>query len=114
MKYLFWLSVLVVQASCQNKTADPSPSTSGPYFPKVKTIIAANCLTCHSSTGSWTGRPTVFDTDAEIVAAAHAIKAAVADPVTITNHRMPQGGSLSQTDINTIVAWYNAGGLATN
>jgi uncharacterized membrane protein len=99
--------------SCKN-SQEPTPSTSGPYFAKVKTIISSNCLSCHLSTGSWSGRPTAFDTDAQIVAAAQAIKASVADPVTITNKRMPQGATLSQADVDTIVAWYKAGGLATN
>jgi uncharacterized membrane protein len=106
---LFALSVF----SCKN-SQEPTPSTSGPYFEKVKTIISKNCNSCHLSAGSWAGRPTAFDTDAQIVASAQAIKASVADPVTFINKRMPQGASLSQTDIDTIVAWYKAGGLVTN
>jgi uncharacterized membrane protein len=99
--------------SCRN-SQEPTPSNSGPYFAKVKTIISNNCLSCHLSSGSWTGRPAAFDTDAQIVTSAQAIKASVADPITMTNKRMPQSGVLSQTDIDTIVAWYKAGGLATN
>lgn len=87
---------------------------SGILFPKVKTIIQNNCLSCHSSTGAWAGRPTKFDTDDQIAAVYAAIKASVADPITITNKRMPQGGSLSASDVDIIVQWYNKGGKTTD
>lgn len=99
--------------SCRS-SQELTPSGAGPYFSKVKTIISNNCLSCHLSSGSWTGRPAAFDTDAQIVTSAQAIKASVADPITMTNKRMPQGATLSQADVDTIVAWYKAGGLATN
>lgn len=99
--------------SCQNKNTDPA-SSGPPYFPKVKTIIGINCMGCHSSSGSWTGRPVAFDTDAEIVAAANNIKTAVAGPWTPMVKKMPQGGVLTKGDIDIIVAWVNAGGQSSN
>ncbi|MEO6040201.1 MAG: hypothetical protein ABIQ93_17435, partial [Saprospiraceae bacterium] len=93
---LFLLFSLVLIFSCKKENSNPADEK---YFPKVKTIIQNNCLSCHSSTGSWAGRPTAFDTDEEIVAAAANIKAVVADPVTpgpMGNPRMPQDKVLAQ------------------
>ncbi len=97
--------------SCSSKTPTPA---GGVYFSKVKTIISQNCLSCHSSTGSWQGRPTAFDTDDQIAALYASIKSSVADPVSPRNKRMPQGGSLNKKDIDIIVAWYNKGGKSTD
>ena len=55
-----------------------------------------------------------FDSDSSISAQYASIKASVADPVTATNRRMPEGGSLSTADINTIVSWFNKGGKVTD
>jgi len=112
--FLVLAGILVMPAiiSCSKK--DNTTPDSEKYFPTVKTIISNNCMTCHNSTGTWAGRPTKFDTDADISALAGAIKSAVADPVTITNKRMPQGGSLSASDIDVIVKWFNKGGKLTD
>jgi len=95
-------------------TTNPPPASDSTYFPKVKTIIQNNCLTCHSSSGTWAGRPTAFDTDSSIAAQHSAIKAAVADPISPVNQRMPQGGALSSGDIDIIVKWYEKGGKTTD
>lgn len=114
-KYLFLL-VCALSAgllSCQHDDG-VQPPVAEVYFPKVKAIIQANCMSCHSSSGSWEGRPVAFDTDEQITAAYTSIKAAVADPETITNKRMPKGSTLSQSDINTIIQWYQKGGKTTD
>jgi uncharacterized membrane protein len=100
--------------ACEQKNVEPSGAPGPPYFAKVKAIISTNCLACHSSSGSWSGKPVEFDTDAQIVASATTIKTAVAGPWTLTIKKMPQGGVLSQSDIDTIVAWVDAGGQANN
>lgn len=102
----------IILESC-SKPHD-TPVTTNVYFPKVKTIIQANCLQCHDPGGDWRGRPTDLSKDEMIVQAAGSIKMAVADPPTVTNRHMPQGGQLAQTDIDIIVAWYNKGGKATD
>jgi uncharacterized membrane protein len=84
------------------------------YFPSVKKIIGNNCFSCHLSSGTWSGRPTKFDTEIDITTLHEAIKRSVADPVTITNKRMPQGGSLSAGDIDIIVKWHAKGGKSTD
>ena len=108
------IALVIIQSSCSKKsssTTTPPPVSQGPpYFPFVRTIIQKNCLTCHVPGGA--GMPTILNTDTLIVQHAAAIKAAVNDPVTPANHRMPQGGTLSATDIATIVNWYNAGGAS--
>jgi uncharacterized membrane protein len=118
MKKLRWpvfagTIVLSVFISCSKNDTTPQPE-SVQYFPKVKAIISNNCMSCHNSSGSWAGRPTKFDTDSDITSLYIAIKKAVADPVSPTNKRMPQGGSLSANDIDVIVKWFNKGGKATD
>jgi uncharacterized membrane protein len=103
---------LYTMISC-SKEQDLTP-VNDKYFPQVKKIIENNCLVCHSSTGTWEGRPVSFDSDSAISEQYTFIKAAVADPVTITNKRMPQGGSLSASDIAIIVKWFNKGGKTTD
>ncbi|MBA3828923.1 MAG: hypothetical protein H0X33_08300 [Taibaiella sp.] len=95
--------------SC-SKNSSPSVPADQKYFPQVKTILQNNCMSCHNSAGSWEGRPTAFDDDSEIVAAHASIKAAITDPVTPTNRRMPQIGQLSASDIDIMVKWDAKGG----
>ena len=107
-KCLYALPVLVY-VSCTNKSVETPPST---YFPQVKNIIQANCITCHQPSGQ--GMPLFFTSDANIVANAARIKAAVADPATPMNKHMPLGGQLSDADINIIVKWFAKGGKAND
>ena len=101
--------------SCTKESAPVNvPAVSEKLFPKVKTIVTTSCtVTCHApSMGFNTGLPVILENDTDIVYHAAAIKASVADPVTPTNHRMPQGGSLSAADIDIIVRWAAAGGTS--
>jgi uncharacterized membrane protein len=106
--------IFITMVSCKkDNSITPIPENEA-YFPKVKTIIQNNCLICHSSSGTWSGRPISFDSDSLISLQYANIKAAVADPVTVRNKRMPQGGSLSESDIDIIVKWFNKGGKITD
>ena len=110
--FVFSVAILIACFSACSKSSDPTPPVvQGPYFPQVRTIIQNHCLTCHNPGGA--GSPVVLNTDTLIVQSAAAIKAAVADPISPVNHRMPQGGTLPDADIATIVNWYNAGGVST-
>lgn len=97
--------------SCTKSNSRVDPEL---YFPTVKKIIQNQCLSCHSTTGSWQGRPVALDSDNDIVAKASFIKASVADPVSVTNKRMPLGSTLSNEEIDIIVKWFNKGGKASD
>lgn len=109
-RILTLLALAAVIFSCKKEQAPPK------YFPRVKTIVEANCtISCHApSKGLHDGMPVVLETDEEIAALAASIKAAVADPASPQNKRMPQGGMLSDADIDTIVKWFNKGGRVTD
>lgn len=112
--YIVLISFAVILLASCIKTKTQAPS--GLYYPQVKTIIQHNCtISCHSpAQGFNQGLPVILDTDSDIVQRAAAIKAAVADPVTPFNKRMPENGSLTAHEINTITSWYAAGGGTTN
>jgi uncharacterized membrane protein len=102
---------------CMSCTKSSSPPTdNGPYFPKVKQIIRDHCITCHAPGGP--GMPTNFTVEANIISLAGQIKAAVADPVSPTNRRMPPlvdpGSGLSEEEKSIIVKWYQKGGSVTD
>jgi len=102
----------LVLISCSNESVD----ATGPYFPKVKTIIQNNCITCHSAngTGEPKGLPVRLETDDEILSLAEAIKKATNDPVSPRNKRMPYGGELNAGDKEIILRWFESGGTAAN
>lgn len=114
-KIIFLSSIVLVALSSCTNTEIPIP-VAGTYFPKVKIIINNNCMSCHNSSdpSNWLGRPVKFDTDTDIISMYALIKSSVADPVSPTNPRMPTIGSLSATDIDIIVKWYNKGGKSTD
>jgi uncharacterized membrane protein len=107
------MAIIVINACKKDDSVVPDTSI---YFPKVKAIIQANCISCHSSADllNWQGRPVALDTDSQIASLYSSIKASVADPATLQNKRMPQGGTLSASDIDIIVKWYNKGGKVSD
>ncbi|MBK9017655.1 MAG: hypothetical protein IPM82_28415 [Saprospiraceae bacterium] len=109
-KILAAVVFMAIVFSCKKEEASPK------YFPKVKAIVAANCtVTCHApSKGLPDGMPVVLETDDDIASRAASIKAAVADPASPQNKRMPQGGVLSDADIDTIVKWLEKGGRVSD
>jgi len=107
-KIIFLLVMVTTIVACSKSTESTQPPLSGPYFPAVRTIIQNSCLGCHSPNGNWVGRPVDLSTDSMIV------KYATAIDINVVSKTMPQGSSLSQSDINTIVAWYQKGGRATD
>jgi uncharacterized membrane protein len=104
--------ILTVFGSCTKEVSEQPHAEL--YYPKVKLIVQSNCISCHGSTGNFLGRPVAFDNDSEIVAFASAIKSSVADPVSITNKRMPVGDELSAAGKNMILQWYYKGGRSTD
>ena len=106
------MSAIMVLSSCSKD--EGSPMQTETYFPQVRTIIQNYCLSCHSSTGEWAGRPVSFDSDSEIAMKYASIKAAVADPVTYANKRMPADTTLTTDEIDIIVKWFNKGGKVSD
>lgn len=108
--------IILISSLCFTFSCTKEAIDDGKYFPKVKSIIANNCTnSCHApSKGLPQGMPVILETDEEISASAGNIKAAVADPITYFNKRMPENGTLSQSDIDIIVKWYEKGGKITD
>ena len=105
---LSFVSGIIAISSC-NKT---DVVKSDLYFPRVKTIIQQNCISCHYQGGQ--GMPVILTEDSDIVNYAASIKAATCDTPTFFNKRMPFGGELSDADKATITNWFEKGGTATD
>lgn len=93
-------------------TPDPDPTAEISYTKNVKSIIDANCIGCHSSGRSAAFRP--LTTFAEVKAAVE--NAGLLNRIQLQNGQqglMPQGGRMSQTNIDLIVKW-NTDGLKEN
>ena len=89
----------------------PPPSacsgTAGPLFTAVKTLMAANCQSCHNNTIANGGMN--WTVDCNIVINKTRIKARAVDEGT-----MPPTGPLAQAEKDKITAWINAGGKFTD
>lgn len=113
------LALIAWSPSCRHQADDltvPAPPP-GHYFPQVRALVHAHCTaSCHApSQGYPDGSPITLESDADIAQHAAAIKAAVADPVSPFNHRMPPNeDTLDASQVATIVAWYEAGGRVTD
>jgi len=114
IRVVFLFLIVFSFSKCKKTTSSDSTPVTTKYFPLVKTIIQNKCISCHSTSGNWSGRPTAFDTDSSIAKQFASIKASISDPVTPNNKRMPQTGVLSTNDINSILGWYNAGGKTSD
>ena len=106
---LLTFAILIISSiSCHKTEVAPT----GTYFPQVKKIIDANCITCHYEGGQ--GMPVILTSDSDIILHAAGIKAATCDTPTWLNKRMPLDGELSEADKVTITAWFENGGTTTN
>jgi uncharacterized membrane protein len=90
-------------------TVVPPPSvTDATYSDNVKTIIDGNCVSCHSSGGAASFRPLTTFTE---------VKAAVENKDLLGRIQkqtgqsgiMPQGGRMSQSNIDLVVKWSTDG-----
>lgn len=105
-------TILTIALSCERRTfEDISESTpitqTVKYTENVKPIIQNNCISCHSASGSAAYYPLTnyAETKTAIDNIISRIQKPVGDP-----EKMPQGGSLSQNNIDIIKKW-NADGL---
>ncbi|GAA5100754.1 hypothetical protein GCM10023210_39570 [Chryseobacterium ginsengisoli] len=114
-KFMYLISSAVVLVACESRTyeeiSDNTPVAEQVTYTKdVKPIIDANCISCHSPGGPasfqpWTSYNQVKNNIDNII---NRIGRPNGDP-----QKMPQGGSLSPTQINIITKW-KADGLLEN
>ena len=79
--------------------------SEGPKFTAVKSLIQANCVTCHNATNASGG--VNLSTDCSIVSAKDRIKARAVDG---NPSPMPSGGLLPAAERQKITDWITAGG----
>ncbi|KAF2337813.1 cytochrome c [Flavobacterium nitrogenifigens] len=95
-----------------NPTDPTNPTTAITYNKDVKSIIDANCISCHSSGRSASFRP--LTTYAQVKAAVE--NAGLLGRIQLQSGQqglMPQGGRMAQANIDLIVKW-NTDGLKEN
>lgn len=91
---------------------NPTTPTTLTYNKDVKSIIDANCISCHASGRSAAFRP--LTTFAQVKAAVES--AGLLSRIQLQSGQqglMPQGGRMSQANIDVIVKW-NTDGLKEN
>lgn len=93
-------------AGC-TKTAKVTVSliAAGPLYSAVKSLIQAQCVSCHSGAGASAGKD--WSIDCNVITNKVLIKQRTVDG---TPSFMPQGGKLSASDMKIITDWVNAGG----
>ncbi len=111
-KILYILSAAALAAACDSRTyeeiSDNTPIAElVTYSQDVKPIVDNNCISCHSA-GSFKPFVTYNDVKSNIEGILNRIQRPGGDP-----GKMPQGGSLSQTQINVFIQW-KANGLIEN
>lgn len=114
-KMMCIISLALVSIACESRTyeeiSDKTPVAELVTYNKdVKPIIEANCIICHSPGGAasfqpWTSYSQVKNNIDNII---NRISRPVGDP-----QKMPQGGSLSPSQIEIITKW-KADGLTEN
>jgi len=78
---------------------------AGPLFTAVKSLIQAQCISCHAGAGASAGKD--WNNDCNVIANKTLIKQRTVDG---SPSFMPQGGKLSAADMKIITDWVNAGG----
>lgn len=93
----------------QTATVNINQAQAGPSFTTVRTIIQANCISCHSGSNQQGGMN--WTNDCNIIAHKARIKTRAVDQAG-TPDQMPQPPNppLSAADRQKIVDWINAGG----
>lgn len=111
-KILYLWSSAALLTACDSRTYEEI-SVNTPitvpvrYNTEVKTIVDNNCISCHGA-GSFKPLATYSDVKDNIEGILDRIQRPNGDL-----QKMPKGGSLSQTQINTFIKW-KADGLTEN
>ena len=112
MKKIIYISGLILFiTSCESRTyeeiSDNTPITQTVrYETDIKPIVSANCISCHSATGSASFQPLTNYNQVKnnINNILDRIQRPNGDP-----QKMPQGGSLSTNQINLFIKWKTDG-----
>jgi uncharacterized membrane protein len=88
-----------------NECATLTTGQAGPLYTAVKSLLSANCSSCHTGANSTGGKD--LTTDCNIILSKDRIKARAVDG---SPSFMPQGSQLSAGDKKKITDWVNAGG----
>ncbi|MBW8524765.1 hypothetical protein K0U91_08990 [Chryseobacterium chendengshani] len=114
-KIIYILTPVLFLASCESRTYEEiSDKTQSPEVVKfaadIKPIVDANCIICHSPGGSASFQPlnNYNQVKTNIDNILDRIQRPNGDP-----QKMPQGGSLSASQINLFIKW-KADGLIEN
>lgn len=110
-KIISIFSVIFLLTACESRTyeeisAEPPIAETITYTQDVKPIVDANCIVCHSAGGAasfqpWTNYTQVKNNIDNIL---NRIQRPAGDP-----QKMPQGGSLSPSQIEVFIQWKNNG-----
>jgi uncharacterized membrane protein len=114
--WCFFTGTIVLSACSKSSSDDPaSPpanntsctGTPGPLFLAVKDVLAANCVSCHTTNGQASFAN--FNNNCTIVSQASNIRTRA-----VVQGNMPPSGAISQADKDKINAWVAAGGRLTD
>ena len=99
---LFFMSCLTnVEEAIVDENPNVDPCSTITYSANIKSIIDINCVQCHGNGGNFPDLTTYDNTRAN----ADLVKAET------QSRRMPQGSSLTNTEIEAIACWVDAGAL---
>ncbi|MBC7440788.1 MAG: hypothetical protein H7250_12505 [Flavobacterium sp.] len=106
-KTLLFLSFVVLTLfSCQSSTYDdisPKDVTNPTYAKNIKPIVDANCISCHSQSG--TGQYPNMETYSDFREACANGKVICRIEGTSCGEVMPQSGRMPQSTVNLIKLW---------
>lgn len=99
---LFFMSCLTnVEEPIVDENPDVDPCSTITYSSNIKSIIDVNCVQCHGNGGNFPDLTTYENTRAN----ADLVKSET------QSRRMPQGSSLTNSEIEAIACWVDAGAL---
>lgn len=111
--YVFTTFILLFNCSSGNDddtsptpTPNPNPSGKITYNANVKSIISANCTSCHGSPAT-NGAPMSLTTYSQVKSAVET--RGLIGRINNANNPMPQGGLMSQTNRDLIQQWVDDG-----
>lgn len=93
------ISFLIISISlfaCKKKTKVSCNGTTPTYNSYVKSVVQNNCVSCHSQYGTYSGLKSIVDNGSF-------------ESEVLKKQSMPQDGSLSSDELNTLKCWVENG-----